>query len=921
MGKYKELVAEYKQKAKRKYEALKVARRKRRELPLKEQFTLLKEDRSKRLAWKRRIKKVQDPREQYAQKKGYKQYRKLQNRKFKWGIAIGVVVIIGLLFTHWLITATKPLTSDQMAARKQSLNVARQVMDEGTVLLKNENNTLPLKDTAVNVFGAGSAAPIYSGGGAGGISSASAQSLYAAFEEEGINYNPTLYNLYNNFAHKNKVSTDEFKEQGKTLLDILLPNIAGFLVKSPKEMPASSVNGDILSEAKRHSDTALYVVSRAGTETVDFKPEELTLTQDERDTVALLDKNFEHIIILVNTTNVMELGFVNEFKHIDSVLWIGGPGEVGARSIAATLKGEVTPSGKLTDTYMYDIAANPAVKNTGNFQYQRNPEDECGTCKERSQKRYFVNYQENVYVGYRYYETFEKTEAVQYPFGYGLSYTNFAWTVGKKTATNDIVSADVTVTNNGPVAGKDVVQLYFSAPFTHDGVERPSVELGGYKKTKLLQPGESETVTIQMKTRDMAAFDDKIAKTWVMEAGTYGLSIRRDVRTPVELFTYEQPARATFSVDSVTGQAVKNQFDHARGSGINYLSRSYPETTKVTAPSNFTIPSFIFASDYSHEKSTAPVPTTNAKNDLKLADLKGINYDDPKWQNFIEQLNKDELVRLAGHGGYWSVAIDRLGVPRTSMYDGPTSIRNFLGSWASVAYPIPANLSASWNDELAEKVGEAMGKEAQSFNVNATYAPSLNMHRSPLGGRNFEYYSEDPLIAGKIGAAVTRGLQSTDTVAIIKHFVANDQETNRAAYGLYTWTTEQALREIYLKPFEIAVKEGQPNGVMSAFNRIGTTWAGGDKALLNTVLRDEWGFRGFVITDAGLAGQGDHFDALQAVESGNDMMLASPIDAGENTFEKQLKTYLKKDEVGTLIALQNAAHNILYYVLQTGVIK
>lgn len=911
MGKYKELVNEYKEKARRKYDALKKQRKGRRGLPLKEQFSLLKDDRAKRLAWKRRIKNVSDPREQYAQKKGYAFYRKLQHRKFKWGIVITVVLILGTLFTNWYITATKPLSNDQQSARDHSLTIARQVMDEGMVLLKNDNNTLPLKTTAINVFGAGSAAPIYSGGGAGGISSASAESFYDSLTAAGINYNTPLYNLYSNFAQSGTASDKEFKKPGKGFLDVFLPNIAGFMVKSPKEMPVSHLSQSTLDDANKHSNTAVYVVSRAGTETIDLKPEELRLTADERDTIALLDKNFEHIVILVNTTNVMELGFVDEFAHIDSVLWIGGPGETGMQSVAAALKGSVAPSGKLTDTYMRDISKDPAVQNTGDFQYKENGEPV---------RRYFTDYEENVYVGYRYYETFNK-EAVQYPFGYGLSYTTFDWSDITFKKDKFVTTARVTVTNKGAVAGKDVAQLYYSAPFTHDGVERPAIELAAYAKTKTLRPGESETLTLFLRNSDMAAYDDKIAKAWVMLAGDYEISVRRDVRTLVDSTIYTQAEDEKLNLDNTTGQAVTNQFDHARGSGAQYLSRSYPETTMPAAPTNFDLPAFIPAADYKHEKSTEPEPATDAKNNLKLADLKGLNYDDAKWTSFVEQLTDKELVRLAGHGGYWSVAIDRLGVPKTTMYDGPSSIRNFLGSWASVAYPIPANLSASWNDKLAEEVGKAMGKEAQSFGVNAAYAPSLNMHRSPLGGRNFEYYSEDPLIVGKIGAAFTRGLQSTNTVAILKHYAANDQETNRANFGVYTWTTEQALREIYLRPFEIAVKEGGAHGVMSAFNRIGTTWAGGDKALLNTVLRDEWGFRGFVITDAGIAGQGDHFDALQAVESGNDMMLAFVIDAGENTFEKQLKDYLKDDRAGTLIALQNAAHNILYYVLQTGEVK
>lgn len=292
--------------------------------------------------------------------------------------------------------------------------------------------------------------------------------------------------------------------------------------------------------------------------------------------------------------------------------------------------------------------------------------------------------------------------------------------------------------------------------------------------------------------------------------------------------------------------------------------------------------------------------------------------DDPRWQDFLDQLTEDELVELSGNGGYWSVGIDRLGVPATTMYDGPASIRDFIGHWATVAFPTPVVLASTWNDDLALEVGRAMGAEARSYGVDAVYGPSLDLHRSPLGGRNFEYFSEDPLLTGRIGAQYVSGLQSQGTVAVIKHFAGNVQETNRAAMGLYVWTTEQAWRELHLRPFEAAVKDGGAHGAMTAFNRIGTTWAGGSEALLTDVLRGEWGFEGFVITDAGIVGQGDHFDARQAVDAGNDMLLGLLVDLpGSGTYEEELASYLEQDRAGTLTALRESAHHILYYVLQT----
>jgi len=916
----KSLIAEYKQKARAKYKRLVAARKKRKGLPFKEKFELWKKDRQADKRWKLRIKKVENKAERKAQKKGYKLYKKLQRRKYVVAAWIIIVVVLATLIGTWYYNVTRPLTDEQKAAREHSLQVAREVMDEGIVLLRNERNVLPLQTKKINVFGAEAASPVYGGGGAGGIASKDVDSLFTAFDAAGINYNKTLYNLYSNYAFKNKVSTDTYSpSKGKSILDVFLPNVAGFLATAAKEMPVSNVSSEVLDAAKQHSDTAVYVISRVGTETQDLKPEQLHVTDDERDTLKLLDENFQHVVVLLNTTNVFEVGFVNDFQHIDGVLWIGAPGEVGSHSVADVLTGKVNPSGHLTDTYAYDITTNPAVANTGDFQYT-----ESGAPS----GRYFVNYLENIYVGYRYYETFvddaQYDKVVQYPFGYGLSYTTFDWSLASKQADASKVRVEVAVKNTGAVPGKDVVQVYYQPPFTQGGVEKSAKVLAGYAKTGIIQPGETEMVTVEFATDSMASYDDKSAKAWVLDAGTYTIAVGKSIRDTVDSFAYQQPAQKVIHTDATTGNEVTNRFDDAHGD-LTYLSRSDAQATQPVTPSGdaFTIPSGLKDKDYQHQTdATVQAPTLNAKNNIKLADLAGLAYDDPKWQQFLDQFSENELINLAGNGGYWSQEIKRLGIPRTSMYDGPASIRNFLQAWATVAYPLPVNLSATWNTSLAEKVGHAMGLEAQSFNVDAVYAPSVNLHRTPLGGRNFEYFSEDPLIAGEFGAAWARGLQSTKTVAVMKHFVANDQETNRANFGLYTWMTEQSLRELYLKPFELTVKEGGAHGAMSAFNRIGATWAGGSKALLTDVLRTEWGFEGFVITDAGVGPQGEHFDALQAVEAGNDLMLAFLFDTpGDNTYEGQLRSYLKEDRAGTLTALRSAAHNISYYVLQTSKVE
>lgn len=915
---YHELVKTYKERAKNRWDKVKAERKKLGFLAIPERFELwIKEDQDLK-KWKATIKKVADDQSRRAQKRGYRYFKQLRRRRWVILIAIIAVVIPTTLLLAWYGNATKPLTPAQRTARTASLEVARKVQDEGMVLLRNEKNALPLTTKKVSVFGAGAARPVYGGGGAGGIAPTSVDSLYDALAKEGFAYDTSLYNLYSNFAFHQKASTDSFKKPGKDFFDVMLPSIKGFLATATPEMPADKLPQEVLDQATKHSDTAIYVVSRVGTETKDLTPEQLRLNSDEKATLAKLDANFKRIVLLVNTTNAMELGFVEDYKHIDAVLWVGAPGEVGSHSIAGALGGKVNPSGRLTDTYVYNLESNPAVANTGDFQYKNNDGSPSG--------RYFANYKEGVYVGYRYYETFvsdnDYGRVVQYPFGYGLSYTSFKWNVVNTSATEREIVAKVRVTNTGKVAGKDVVELYYDAPFTHGGIEKSATVLGGYAKTGLIQPGKSEEVTIRLATNSMASYDDTSAKAWVLDSGEYRLRIARDVRDTVDRFSYVQPERKVIKVDNTTGSQVTNRFDHARGDST-YLSRSNPGATMPHAPSgdDFTIPDSVKNSNYAHDAVARDEPVTGATNNIKLADLKGLAYDDPKWQQFLDQLTDEELVKLAGNGGYWSMAIDRLGVPRTTMYDGPASIRNFFQAWSTVAYPVPVVLSSTWNDTLAEEVGVAMGREAESFDVDAVYAPSLNLHRSPLGGRNFEYYSEDPLIAGRIGAAYTRGLQSTKRVAVIKHYAANDQETNRAAMGLYTWMTEQSLRELYLKPFELAVKDGDAHGAMSAFNRIGSVWAGGDPQLLNGVLREEWGFKGFVITDAGIAGQGDHFNALQAVEAGNDLMLGNLVDNGSGTFVQQLREYLGQDRAGTLTALRSAAHNICYYVLQTDKVK
>ncbi len=915
--KQRDLVRKYKHQAKLRWYKYSELKRRKKFWPLtKNWFTLRRKHREELKRWKAEIKAIDDKSDRRARKKAYKYYKKLMHRRVKWTVLIIIFLAIVWLICVWYQNVSAPLTPAQQDARDASLKLALEEQAGGSVLLRNVDSSLPLTPKSkVNVFGAEAAKPIFGGGGAGGIASTSVVDLYDALRDSGFKYNTELYNIYSNYAYHGKASDGNFKKPGKNLLETFLPNAAGFIASPAKEMPVSKLSGNALRNAVAYSDTAIYVVSRMGTETKDLSVKDLQLTTDEVDTIKTLDKNFKNVVLLLNTTNPIELGIVNNLQHVNSVLWIGAPGETGMKSVAKILNGEINPSGRLADTYAYDLKSNPAVINSGSFQYK----DKSG----EPIKRYFIDYKEGVYVGYRYYETFvpdaQYASVVQYPFGYGLSYTNFKWQMVGHKVSDGSVMVDVKVINTGEASGRDVVELYYTPPYIKGGVEKSAVNLAAYGKTSLLRPGESEIVSLKFDLRDMASYDAVTAKAYVLDAGKYTISVRSDAHRTVSAFTYSNPKQIVFDTDAVTGNKVTNRFDSA-GGGLTYLSRQDGAMALPTSPaeSQYTITKAILDADYKHKKSNASLPVTGAGNGLKLADLKGLDYNDPQWNKFLDQFTEQELIKLAGDGGYWSVGFEDLGIPRTQMFDGPASIRSFIHAWASVAYPIPLVLSSTWDTSLASDVGKAMGVEAQSYNVDAVYAPSINLHRSPLGGRAFEYYSEDPLLTGSTAVSYVSGLQTTNTMAVMKHFVANDQETHRADYGLYTWLDEQSLRELYLKPFQMVTQQAHVHGVMSAFNRIGAIWAGGDKVLLTDVLRGEWGFEGFVITDAGIAGQGDHFDALQAVEAGNDLMLSTIIEIpGGSGFEKQLKSYLKEDRAGTLVALRNAAHNICFYVLQT----
>lgn len=923
--KFRELVRKYKAEAKQKALETRQQRKAQRTFPKEEKAAVRASYKAGIQAWKQDIKNSKG-REKRAKRIGFRKYNQILRRPIVitvWAaILVPLCAFVSISLGIAYGKAVKPLSPQAQQAADASRVVAEQVMSESIVLLKNEGNTLPLPvGHPVNVFGSAAAKMNYGGSGAGAVNIYKVTTLFTAFDEQGMNYNRTLYNLYGNYAFYNKPETKDFKPPRQNLAQLLLPNLTGMMTTSPVEMPAEYLTDAIIAEAKAYSDVAIYVVGRQGSEGIDATADSLALSQTEGYIVELLNANFDHVIILLNTCNTMELGWINEYDHIDSVLWVGAPGQYGTYAIAKTLTGEYNPSGRLVDTYAYNVESNPATWNTGNFTYV----DAAGADTSRR----FVNYLEDIYVGYRYYETFITDEAkyqqtVQFPFGYGLSYTTFEWKTLSHSFDASTISVEVQVTNTGKVSGKDVVQVYFTPPYDPaSGLEKSAIVLGAFAKTDLLAPGDSQVLTITFSTDDMASYDDKVNEAWVLEKGEYLIKVARNIHQVEAVFPYQAPETLILKQDNATGAEIQNLFNGVDG-GLTYLSRSDPQGTMPTAPEgdDFLIPASVVASEqYIHVPSSEPAPTTGADNGILLSDLKGLAYDDPKWYLFLDQFTAEEMIQLTTNAGFWSVPIERLGIPATRMVDGPAAIRFYFESWSTVAFPIATNVASTWNTDLAEAMGQAMGNEAKAWGVSAVYAPSMNLHRSPLGGRNFEYYSEDPLISGKMAAAYTHGMQGTGVVATLKHFALNEQERNRASRGLYTWATEQSMRELYLKPFELAVKEGGAHGVMSAFNRIGTVWAGGNSALLTDLLRNEWGFKGYVITDMEMSSNGHYFNPQQAIEAGNDMIMVSAFQNDNNNDIKKMVAALQADNAGTLIALRNAVHNICFYILQSYVMK
>ncbi len=818
---------------------------------------------------------------------------------------------------------------------EESKELVQKIAEEGIVLLKNEDNMLPLaENSSLNVFGWASTNPCYGGTGSGSLSDAyPTVSLLQGLEDAGFRLNTELSDFYTAYRA-------DRPEVGMSEQDWTLP-----------EPTAASYTEEMLDNAKAFSDTAMVVITRVGgegadlptdvsqvtyednsTEYKDFEAGEhyLQLSRTEKDMLNLVCENFDNVVLIYNGANPMELGFVNEYSQIKSAIWCAGTGQSGFEALGEIVAGEINPSGKTVDTFVSDLTETPTWNNFGSFVYDNVDEYKYIHTNRRTGAKStrfptFVNYVEGIYVGYRFYETaadeglidYDKT--VVYPFGYGLSYTSFTQEMGDLTEQDGTISFDVTVTNTGDVAGKDVVEVYYNPPYTNGGIEKASANLIAFDKTDLLEPGASETVTISFSAEDMASYDEKGAGCYVLEAGDYEISIKSDSHNKIDSRTYTVADSITYDEDnarSTDAQAAVNHFDYAEGE-VTYLSRAdgfanYAEAT--AAPENYSMSDevkavFINNGVYDPEKyndASDEMPTTGAKNGMTLAELRGASYDDERWETLLDQLTISDMDTMIALGGYQTAAAASVDKASTVDCDGPASINNNFTGVGSVGFPSAVMIASTWNTDLALEFGESIGKMADEMDVSGWYAPAMNTHRSAFAGRNFEYYSEDGVLAGRIAANAVIGAEEYGVYAYIKHFALNDQETNRNVM-LCTWANEQSIREIYLRPFEIAVKDGGAKAVMSSFNYVGAEWAGASSALCNTVLRDEWGFRGFVLTD--YFGVYGYMNSDQAIRGGTDCMLVAYDTETNHVKDTSSATGVK--------AMRQACKNIMYTVVNS----
>ena len=815
---------------------------------------------------------------------------------------------------------------------EEAAEVAEEIMEDGIVLLKNES-LLPLNETKkLNIFGWESINPAYGGAGSGGINDLyDIVSLNQGLENAGFSINQELVDFYNNYGADNPEMS--IQKQSWTLPEPPVDTYSDELIKSAKEY--SDVAVVVLSRkaGEGHNDIPMDVRKAAydnnSDEYDDFPEGEhyLQLSQTERDMVDMVCSNFDNVIVIYNGANQFELGFADEYPQIKSVVWCPGTGNVGFNALGKVFSGEVNPSGKTPDTFIYDMTTAPWWNNAEKTEYTNLADMAVEGMNAGTAQVYapaFTNYVEGIYVGYKYYETaaqegaidYDKT--VQYPFGYGLSYTEFEQKMGELEEKDGQISVDVEVTNTGDVAGKDVVEVYYKPPYTNGGIEKSSANLIEFAKTDLLQPGESQTVTVTFSIEDMASYDENNAKAYVLEKGDYVISINSDSHTVLDQKTYTADKDVVYKGENKRASddtAATNVFEDAKGD-ITYLSRAdhfanYEEATAAPASAELGEP---YVSEYhlnsNFDKTTYlndedVMPTTGADNGLTLADMRDADYDDPRWEKLLDQLTVDEMANMIAMAGYQTAAMDSVGKVATLDFDGPAAINNNFTGVGSIGFPIEVVVASTWNKELAQAWGECMGKISQEMGAEGWYAPGMNTHRTAFGARNYEYFSEDGVLAGNMGAKAVEGARKYGVYSYIKHFALYEGNAKMVS----VWSNEQAIREIYLKPFEISVKQGGANAVMVSWSFLGDKWTGESSNLMNTVLRDEWGFRGMALTDF-FRNNGHGFMNADAA-------LANGVDAMLSTFNGEENNVANPEHPTSVLQMRNACKNVMYTVVSS----
>ena len=815
---------------------------------------------------------------------------------------------------------------------EEAAEVAEEIMEDGIVLLKNES-LLPLNETKkLNIFGWESINPAYGGAGSGGINDLyDIVSLNQGLENAGFSINQELVDFYNNYGADNPEMS--IQKQSWTLPEPPVDTYSDELIKSAKEY--SDVAVVVLSRkaGEGHNDIPMDVKKAAydnnSDEYDDFPEGEhyLQLSQTERDMVDMVCSNFDNVIVVYNGANQFELGFADEYPQIKSVVWCPGTGNVGFNALGKVFSGEVNPSGKTPDTFIYDMTTAPWWNNAEKTEYTNLADLAVEGMNAGTAQVYapaFTNYVEGIYVGYKYYETaaqegaidYDKT--VQYPFGYGLSYTEFEQKMGELKEKDGQISVDVEVTNTGDVAGKDVVEVYYKPPYTNGGIEKSSANLIEFAKTDLLQPGESQTVTVTFSIEDMASYDENNAKAYVLEKGDYVISINSDSHTVLDQKTYTADADVVYKGENKRASddtAATNVFEDAKGD-ITYLSRAdhfanYEEATAAPASAELGEP---YVSEYhlnsNFDKTTYlndedVMPTTGADNGLTLADMRDADYDDPRWEKLLDQLTVDEMANMIAMAGYQTAAMDSVGKVATLDFDGPAAINNNFTGVGSIGFPIEVVVASTWNKELAQAWGECMGKISQEMGAEGWYAPGMNTHRTAFGARNYEYFSEDGVLAGNMGAKAVEGARKYGVYSYIKHFALYEGNAKMVS----VWSNEQAIREIYLKPFEISVKQGGANAVMVSWSFLGDKWTGECSNLMNTVLREEWGFRGMALTDFFRNNGHGFMNADAALANGVDVMLS--------TFNGEENNVANPEHPTSVLQMRNACKNVMYTVVSS----